>query len=644
MRTVPLTSCALAALVGCGAAAPRVETAPPAATTTAPTFVPRLVRQQDVPEPFGGQITRAEGHARLVHTDAEGLTISDPDGQIVWLRERIADVAWAALDPTRTTVCMTRIEEEATHLAAFDVRTRAFVWERTLLPAGSPRHVLWGLATEEACAVVVREGTEDRVLVHALEDGAPIEVDVSSFTTGLGSEVFFDAATPVFAIAFPMGDGVQLDLRDAHTVGRIGILYASCIELDAQGRMRFDLDERVESPERIAYLEGAYANYLGACTRAPRSEGGLSFGDPWALLDGEAVAFHSDTGLYVFDPASGAGPRRIEGAPSPVHYRDVNGTMRTPELVVPPDATWVGVIRDDGVVSRFSVEDGSPLSEVPLPGPATDADDAEWQVFVGARGRWLVSRHVRDHRTIFVGDETGRFTRSRARALRSLYQFAEHEDARGTWLLTDTHYGVSRIDEATGNVVASFLPPPTWSRMSRAVVSPDGTEILVGIQGTSEEPTVLAFLDPETLAIAREVAPAPILRWTSDIEWREDGIVMQAAGAFSGNGWWVRVDPATGADTFLARGPARLLAHHGTRAGAHLDRSNVGGALFSRRHGELERWLRIVDDGEGVVGAAVLEPDGTGFCIAEGCAALRCITGVDEAADARDPACGALLR
>jgi hypothetical protein len=300
----------------------------------------------------------------------------------------------------------------------------------------------------------------------------------------------------------------------------------------------------------------------------------------------------------------------------------------------------VGAIREDGKLVRFGARDGAPLPEVALPGPSPlSPQDAYWQVVAGARDRLLAIRSVGGRRTVFVGDTSGVWQSSRARAHIVIWQSVEQLDPDHAWLLTDGFYGVQRLDEATGKVTAAFAPAPdSWRRTAPALRSPDGREIFLATSKSSgDDLGGLRFLDAQTLRVLRRL-PYPEGMGRPE-GWGPAGIVVfQPIGAIT-DSYWSTMNPATGTLHPLARGDVRYDWEPARRGDLHVDRAVDGGALVSGPRGTPERWMSIVG------GGGVIEyPDGRVFCTGAACDVYRCVVGPRDARPATDSACAHLLR
>lgn len=287
---------------------------------------------------------------------------------------------------------------------------------------------------------------------------------------------------------------------------------------------------------------------------------------------------------------------------------------------------------------RFSATDGAPLSEVALPrlnpSEVLSVEDAQWQVFAGARDRLLAIRGVNGHRKVFVGDVSGHWTRARCRVFPMIVQAAEHEDATGTWLVSDPHYGISRVDEATGLVTASFLPTDTWSRVTTAIRSPDGTELFVGVAASeSDDVGGLYFLDAATLAVVRRFPVGLLTAAVEDVEWTREGVVLALHAGFVVETVWGRIDPLTGAGEVIAHGPMAIDWAPTRRGATHLLHAFDGGVFLSRDHRDFRR-LELVEGG-----AVIDEADGRTWCEGAGCELYRCVVGAREVRPATDAAC-----
>lgn len=596
-----------------------------------------------------GMAIEVDGVRRLAGGDGFEVHVVDSDAHVELAREPMLDAYAASLDPSLTTLCVELREMRGgapTEIAAYDLERRAFRWRETLVAEGAPGTVVRVLATPDVCAVVVRT-TYDRLELRSLLHGSPVPAEgITPFETVGGTTALFsdDRSTLVLSRWADAANGTRamwLDVRDGHTLARRAQLWARCAEVGA--RVRLAPDERIEDAARQAYLERLAPDLVGDCeTTAPPPPpvfGVAALPSPWVPLTADVVAVHDEDGLFLWDHLHRRSPVRVEGAPGLVRFVDVNGRSRPVELVVPPDGAWIGVVRAEGSLARFDAATGAALDDRTLPTtPPTDADAAEWQVFAGARGRLLAIRDVEGHRAVFVGDGVGPWRRSPARTFGFIRQSAEHEDARGAWLVSCPHYGVSRVDETTGRVLAAFLPSDTFSRTTVGVPSPDGTEIFVGVANVEgDDDGGLYFLDATSLEVLRRFEDHGWAGPSTAVVWTADGVLIPQGTAGVRMPDWASIDPTTGEGHVVAHGAPHIDFTSSRRTEVHAEPALEGGAFLSSGGGDDERWLHVT-----ATGAAIEEADGRVWCEGTGCDHFRCVTSALDALPVDDPACAAM--
>jgi hypothetical protein len=639
-----LVAAVTVALAGCSTS----RTPPPArpGAAAAGTFTPRLVRQIEM-NPRFGSATQVTGATRSVHVDQRRARVFDPATGTVYADARIDDAFVGSVDPSLRILCVAQREssrDATTSIGAYDLETNRWLWRELLYKPPTP-FMSGALATPELCAfsVDLHGGT---VEMRRLRDGARVASAPVPFFRGGGPTTARwtdDRSLVLLTRPAQMSRDVlsiEVDVRDGRTLAQRATLFARCVDVGATARVA--LDEEVESPARREWLATQVPELLGACPGRPATASEhrtFSRPSPWAPLSNSVVAYHGEEGLFLWDFGHERAPVRIAGAPALARFMDVDGESRAEEMTVPPDASWVGVIRDEAALVRYAVADGRPLPEVPLPGPLpVTARDAYWQVMAGARDRLLAIRHIGSARIVYVGDTSGSWRRSAAHAFLLTWQTARHFDAERRWLLGDDYYGLQLLDEQSGQVLAAHdLLPHSWRRSEGWALSPDGREIFLATSASSSDDVgALAFLDARTLRLLRRFPPSDDLRVE---DWRPEGIVVSKSFGENSDVVWSVIDPLTGARRRLALGDVRSCWESARRGDLHVDRAFPTGAFVSGPRGTRETWLSIVDGG-----AAIAHPDGHAFCAGRGCALLRCVAGPRDARPATDPACAGLLR
>jgi hypothetical protein len=643
-----LTICIVLCSIGCAGTSPGIATpskgGPPAVSDG---FAPRLLRPHQPAGPVPG--TQASGTLRVVDSDHWHERVLDPATGVVYADAVIPDGGLASIDPSFRTLCVEQREERPgapTYVGAFDLAANRWLWREILIPGEAPDLEPFVLATPELCAF--SHGAAPGIVdLRRLYDGArvtgpnvPYIINRGGVTARWSDDrstlVLTEPGTTSRGVA-----GISVDVRDGRTLARRSDLWARCVAVGAQVRIR--VHEEIENEVRRAQIAREIPDLLGDCAVEPPVPDPVHrhpiLPAPWAPLSPSVVAFHGDTGLFIWNHGHEQTPRRLDPAPL-TRFTDVDGSERGEEMTLPPDAEWVGVIRGNGVLARWRTADGAALADIPLPGPLpVTARDAYWQVFAGARDRMLAIRHVRGRRVVFVGDTAGNWRESPVRAFAAVWQWAQHQDTGRAWLVGDGYYGVSLLDESTGKVLAMHeVRPHTWWRGLSPAVSPDGRQVFFETTPTkTDDVGALTVLDASSLRVIRRLPPVEGFRQVE--EWRSDGIVIYG-GLGVGQGVWFLTDPVAGTTRPLARGDVRYMWQPTRRGDTHVDRTVDGGAFVGGPRGTPEHRLSILDDG----GAVIEYPDGTVFCAGSGCAVHRCVVGFRDARPATDPACAHLLR
>lgn len=631
-------------------AAPEKRPAAPSPVVAAP-YPPRLVRQ-----PFSGGLegpgTQADGVLRRVRHTGWHEWVEDPERGTVFAEERFEDPGDASIDPSFRVLCVEQREFRAyapTFVGAFNLATRRWLWRRPMFPENVRGSVVRVLAAPAFCAFQARTVQPDRserdsIELRALADGARIEAGSPppfNVTNEAVARWTDDRSTVVLTQSTRTEGnvpGILVDVRDGRTLARRAQLWARCVEVGAG--LSLTVHEGIENEQERARIQRLLPGTFGGCTPRPdppaRPRRGRVMAEPWIALSDTVVAVHRDDGLFLWDHARPQPPYRVARAPGLVRFDDVNGYARGLEPVVPPDASWIGVVATDGTLLRFSTATGAPLAPVAPAGPLpVTARDASWQVFAGASDRLIALRNIDRRRAVFVGTTQGLWKRSPASLPGAHWQDVEYLDGEHEWLVGDGVHGVQRIDEASGRITARFdISPHTFVRAGRPIRSPDGREIFVEVADSDgDDHGGLNFLDARSL---RRVRRFPYVDGIHDAEaWGPDGIVLVMGGDTPD---WARLDPRTGAIRRFARGELRERWRPSRRGAMHVDRTSDGGALIGGTRGTPERRMTMVPDG----GAAIAYPDGHVWCHGAGCDVYRCVISPVEARPARDSACAHL--
>jgi len=627
-----------------------------------PNFVPRLARQTS--ETWSASVgTQASGTLRGVHAEGWHQRVFDPITGTVYADVVIPD-ATASVDPSFRVLCVSQREmrvDAPTDLGAYDLWTQRWLW-RARAAAGDKLGLTTSvLATPDRCVYGYYNG---KVEARSLANGAhlnSINIPFIAFHGGMVARWTNDRSIVVVTEQAKTEkglSGIDTYVYDGRTFALRLSFWARCVEVGTGiGALVHD---GIENEARRAQIARDLPELRSSCREpAPiiaQAERFFTQLPPiWIPVSESTVAFHGEGGLYLWDHGHERAPFRIAAASPLARYRDINNLSRPQELVVPPDgppdpssdrspsafsgASWVGAIRDDGRLARFSTGDGAPLPDVPLPGPLpVTAGDAQWQVIAGARDRLIAARHIGGRRTIFVGDTNGNWRASAARAQIFIWQSAEHLDAERAWLLGDPVYGVQRLDEITGKVTAAFNPTPgSWARNERPVLSPDRSQVvLVTSNSPGDDGAGIRFLDSRTLRVLRRL---PYVERAVVETWGAEGLVLFDHRGLVATATWQTMDPVTGALRPLARGDLRFAWQQACRGTTHIDRDYDGGALVSGPRGTPEHRITIVA-GEG----AIEYPDGHVSCTGAACATHKCVVGPRDARPASDPACARLFR
>lgn len=656
MRFVELASrlrelAVLAALAGC-ATAPVTKL--PAAPE--PAFAPRLVRQLRTDGlPTG---TDASGQHWEAVAGGSMLQVRERGDGPVLLDAVLPDVRLASVSPERDFVCATLRTPRAnapTEVGVYDLGRQRWRWKETVIAPGVQGSVPWVLATPYTCAFVHRDH-RDSVEVRAALDGRAVSSGIveAPFTTAPQTARWTDDRLLVAMTSeedTKVGPATLVELRDGQTLQRVVVAWARCVDVGTG--VRVGLHEDLENAKRRAALERTHPEILAPCLtppspppsptprlptpRLPRPPT-RSLPTSWLPLGPGVLAAHQESGLYVWDFGHLKAPQRVAGVPGPVRYRDVNGDGHPFEPTAPLDGSWVGVIRADGTLGRFSAATLAPLPEVSLPGVGAGvlAQPArtQWQVFAGARGKLLAVGTGSHGRVAFVGDVSGHWQQSPAQAETYLFQVAQHLDTAHAWLLLCPVRGLVRLDEETGAVTAAFTPPPTWSRFSAPLVSPDSTQVFVSVSSGAEKG--LYVLDAASL---RQLSRAPLEAMSvSPLAWSAAGVWLEVDPGLSDSRLLARFDPSTGSlSSVTSSGPPRELQRRWPTE-VSLARADDGGGLTSSSAGAPDTWLGLVENG-----ALLQRPDGRAWCAGAGCAQLACVVGPGDVRGATAPACASLL-
>ena len=328
---------------------------------------------------------------------------------------------------------------------------------------------------------------------------------------------------------------------------------------------------------------------------------------------------------------------QLGALPTPT-YVDPDGGRRSLNPVVPPNGEWVGVVTEEGLLLRWDANTGAALASVHLPTSASGekATEAHWQVVAGAEGRLAVARDINSMRALFIGDVSGKnWKRSPAPMVRFNQQSGAWLSKH--WLITEPEKGVFLIDPATGQVTASFTPPPLpLQRLSPPLPSPDFSQIfLKASDWPTDEFGGLYLLDARTLAVLRHW-PAEHKLLPHDFEWDGNDVVMGPEGLNVAKR--SRLSLLTGITPEPSANP-HFLGVGDLHMGAQWVRSLFEGRALLAAKPAVPPTVAGV-----VAGGSFLEnPDGTVWCEGHGCDVFRCVASPQSASPSTDPACAALI-
>lgn len=624
---------------------PRSQKVVSAPVAPASNFIPRIVRQ----DPLLGMsstVELADGTRRAIGTSGEQVLISNPATQEVHYVERIAGLGLTvALDPSLRFVCVTlKSQEGQSRVGAYDLHNRTLLWS-----APAPETGNTPFATARECLFSGTVITRFDILTGAQSAQNVIpslknnSLHARKIMWSADRSRFYNLQLLNFNSEAPIGWVV--DQRNAQTLESMGTFVANCVEVGLQGD-RIGLHP-LENPRRRQALAQTIRAAFIECPplpmstltqlKAPEGSSNADSSRSWMLLPDSRLIHHRSEGLFIWDWQHRGPVQQLSTDPVP-SYQNVHGVQTPIDPVVHPDGAWVGLIRADGTLARWDASSGAPMPSVKLPlgAPSSGFQDAKWQVFAGHDDRLAVFRDDSGKRQLFVGNTQGGWIKSNATLYKDIVQYIE--DLNGKWILSEPHYGIQQIAVKTGQVNARFAYTDTSNRVSRAVPSPDGKQLVVFVnESNSDSKAGIYVLDARTLAVVKRLPlPKSASSALGEFVWDATGILrLVRNGPMESEFTWID----------LASGDARNMDLETARQQWGKMRNSTT-PLWRDAHDDLLLGAQLNTD-EAIAGITsgggwIEYADGRVWCDGAMCEHFRCAADAMTLAPINHPACAAL--
>jgi hypothetical protein len=624
---------------------PRTQKAAPVTAAPVSPFIPRIVRQRSV---WGmtSTIELADGTRRAIVSSDEQVFISNPATEQVHYVEQIAGLGLnVALDPSLQYLCVTlKSQDGESRVGAYDLHDRKLLWS-----APSPATGNAPFATAREClfsgSVITRfdilTGNQSaQTVVPSLKNNS---LDARRILWSADRSRFYNLQLHSFRSEAPIGWVV--DQRNAQTLESMGTFVANCVEVSPRGD-RIGLHP-LETPRRQQALAPTIRAAFIECPPLPMStltelkalEESSKADSPlsWMQLPDNRLVHHQNEGLFIWDWQHRRPVQQLSKEPVP-SYQNAKGAQTPIDPVVHPDGAWVGVVRADGTLARWNASSGAQMPPVKLPSGAPSAafQDAKWQIFAGHDDRLAVFRDDGGNRKLFVGNTNGAWIKSNAQVHKDITQYIE--DLNGKWILSEPHYGIQQIAPKTGQVTARFAYSDTYSRVSRAVPSPDGKQFVVFVhEWKSDKKAGIYLLDARMLAVVKQLPlPKSAPSTPGEFVWDATGILrFVRSGPKEVEFLWID----------LGSGEARDMDLESARTKWGRMR-NSSTHLWQGEHAELLLGAQLnTEDGIAGIksgGAWIEYTDGRVWCDGTACEHFRCAADATTLAPINHPACAAL--